>query len=64
MAEKPQKKKTVKGRWNLYQISGNKLERKNKSCPKCGAGTFLAMHKDRLMCGNCGYSEFKSKKLE
>lgn len=59
MAEKSQKKKAVKGRWNLYQVSGNKLERKNKSCPKCGAGTFLAMHKDRLTCGNCGYMEKK-----
>ena len=22
--------------WKLYQVSGNKLERKNKFCPKCG----------------------------
>ncbi len=60
MAEKV--KKSPKGRWNLYQVSGNKLERKNKSCPKCGAGDFLANHKDRLVCGKCKYSEFMSKK--
>ena len=34
--------------WKLYQSSGDKTERKNKFCPKCGEGTFLANHKDRL----------------
>ena len=42
----------------LYQVSGNKIERKNKSCPKCGPGVFMAKHSDRLYCGNCHYSEF------
>jgi ubiquitin-small subunit ribosomal protein S27Ae len=32
---------------------------KNKSCPKCGPGTFLGEHKDRRTCGKCGYSERK-----
>ena len=32
---------------------------KNKSCPKCGPGTFLANHKDRDACGKCGYTEKK-----
>lgn len=61
MAAKEQAKKKLKGRWNLYQISGNKLERKNKSCPKCGSGTFMAKHSSRLACGNCKYTEFLSK---
>lgn len=43
----------------LYQVSGNKLERKNKFCSKCGSGTFLANHKDRETCGKCGYTNFK-----
>ena len=32
---------------------------KNKSCPKCGPGVFMADHKDRLACGKCGYTEKK-----
>lgn len=50
-------KKPLQG-WKLYQISGNKAERKNKFCPKCGVGTFMAAHKDRLYCGSCKYTEF------
>ncbi|MEK6892076.1 MAG: 30S ribosomal protein S27ae, partial [Nanoarchaeota archaeon] len=33
-----------KGRWNLYEKAGDKVTRKNKSCPKCGSGTFMAKH--------------------
>jgi len=32
---------------------------KNRSCPKCGPGVFLANHKDRLTCGRCGFMEKK-----
>ena len=49
------------GRWNLYEKKGDKLERKNKSCPKCGQGTFMAKHQNRSYCGNCKYTEFSSK---
>lgn len=56
-----EEKKKLKGRWNLYQKSGDKLERKNKSCPKCGQGTFMAKHANRWTCGNCHYVEFISK---
>ena len=55
-------KKSIKGKWNLYQVSGNKIERKNKSCPKCGQGTFMAKHANRWYCGMCHYSEFVSGK--
>ncbi|NQE05843.1 30S ribosomal protein S27ae [ANME-1 cluster archaeon GoMg1] len=42
---------------------GWKLKRKRKTCPRCGAGVFLAEHKDRYACGKCGYTEFiKAKK--
>ena len=45
----------------LYAVEDDKLVRKKKQCPKCGAGVFLAEHKDRSSCGRCGYTEFKSK---
>lgn len=38
---------------------GLKLQRKRKVCPRCGAGVFLAEHKDRYSCGKCGYTEFR-----
>ncbi|MFH1106981.1 MAG: 30S ribosomal protein S27ae [Candidatus Micrarchaeota archaeon] len=30
---------------------------KHRNCPKCGAQSHLAEHKDRLSCGKCGYME-------
>jgi len=54
------KKKPVKAH-KMYETSGG-LKRKNKSCPKCGAGVFMAQHKDRITCGRCGYTEFGKKK--
>jgi ubiquitin-small subunit ribosomal protein S27Ae len=45
----------------MYKISADKLERKRRSCPKCGDGVFLAEHSNRVSCGKCGYTEFKSK---
>jgi len=44
---------------DFYEIENNKLARTRKFCPKCGDGVFLADHKDRMSCGNCGYTEFK-----
>ena len=40
-----------------YKISGDSLT-KDKSCPRCGAGVFLAKHKGRSYCGKCKYTEF------
>ncbi len=31
--------------------------KKGKFCPRDGAPTRLAEHKDRLSCGKCGYME-------
>ena len=45
----------------LYKMEGDRLIRLRKNCPKCGDGIFLAEHKDRLSCGQCGYTEFKGK---
>ena len=60
MAKKKVKNKKPSQRWKKYKVSGNKIERA-KTCPKCGPAMFLAMHKDRLCCGNCHYMEKTSK---
>ncbi len=57
-AKKPQKPVQL---WKLYEAKDSSVSRKNKFCPKCGAGFFLAAHKNRITCGNCGYTEFASK---
>jgi small subunit ribosomal protein S27Ae len=44
---------------SLYKIEGEKITRTKKFCPKCGAGIFMAEHKDRFACGKCGYMEKK-----
>ncbi len=59
------KKKKVKNkvpskRYTKYKIEANRLIR-GKTCPKCGPATFLAIHKDRITCGSCGYCEFTKK---
>jgi len=46
----------------MFKVEGDKIVRLRRACPKCGDGVFLAEHKDRLSCGNCGYTEFKGKK--
>ena len=60
MPKKKKKPKKPNQVWKLY----DKEKRKNKSCPKCGAGVFLAAHKDRVTCGKCGYMEKTSVKEE
>lgn len=46
---------------DAYKVNGDKAERIKPTCPKCGPGTFMATHKDRVSCGKCGYTEFKKK---
>ncbi len=50
----------MKGR-EVFKVEGNKVKRQRRHCPKCGDGVFLAEHKDRVSCGKCGYTEFKTK---
>ena len=45
----------------IFKVEGDKIVRLRRNCPKCGDGVFLAEHKNRLSCGACGYTEFKSK---
>jgi len=61
MAKKPKPKNKVPSKvWTKYKLEEGKIKR-SISCPKCGIGTFLAEHKDRLYCGKCHYTEFKNK---
>lgn len=43
---------------SAYKIDGAKISKIKKECPRCGAGTFMAHHKDRSYCGRCHYTEF------
>ncbi len=56
----PKKKKEGSKLWTLYE-SGSV---KRKSCPKCGAGVFMAQHKNRTVCGKCAYVEVIAAKKE
>ena len=60
MADK--KKKSYKSK--IYEIKDGKVTRKNKSCPKCGTGFYMAAHKDRATCGKCKYTEFMKKEAK
>lgn len=53
-----QKAKHNSKRYQLYEVAGNSVKRKNKFCPKCGIGIFMANHKERATCGKCGFTEF------
>ncbi|MEM5797896.1 MAG: 30S ribosomal protein S27ae [Candidatus Aenigmatarchaeota archaeon] len=59
-------KKTRKGRkheaskiYKIYKIEAGKIKRERRTCPRCGAGVFLAEHKGRLYCGRCAYTEIE-----
>ena len=49
----------MKGR-EVFKVEGGKITRLRRHCPKCGDGVFLAEHKNRISCGKCGQTEFKS----
>jgi small subunit ribosomal protein S27Ae len=59
--EVKKKKKKTRGLSSYYKIEGGALQRKLKTCPRCGPGVFLAEHYDRFACGKCGYAEFRRK---
>ncbi len=58
---KEKKKSPSSKKWEKYDTSGEKVDRKNKNCPKCGDGVFMARHHDRDTCGKCSYTEFRKK---
>ena len=61
MPKNTAKERPTSKKWKNYEIKGDSIERKNKSCPRCGPGVFLAKHKDRFSCGKCGYAEIAKK---
>ncbi|MBI4170520.1 MAG: 30S ribosomal protein S27ae [Candidatus Aenigmarchaeota archaeon] len=62
--ERPRSKKkhTKVQVWKLYSVQGGKAERKGEYCPRCGAGTFLAVYKNRKYCGKCGWAQVQEMK--
>jgi len=61
MAKKEAAKKKECSKIDAYKVEGDKVTRTKPVCPKCGAGVFMAVHKDRVSCGRCGYTEFNKK---
>jgi len=53
----------MKGR-EIFKVEDGKIVRLRRHCPRCGEGVFMAEHKDRVSCGKCGYTEFKTTKKE
>ncbi len=47
-----------------YSVEGDSLVKKYNECPQCGTGFFMAKHKNRETCGNCGHTEFQDKKAK
>lgn len=47
--------------WQYYEVNGETVKRKRKNCPRCGPGTMLSEHKNRVYCGRCGYTEITKK---
>jgi len=46
----------------FYQINDDgTIKRKNRFCPRCGPGIFMADMYNRYVCGTCGFTEFKKK---
>lgn len=56
--KKPHVNKPTSKKYSHYRISGDKVTKDRKNCPRCGPGTFLADHKGRSYCGSCHYTEF------
>ena len=53
------KQKSGKKIYTYYTITGDKLNRKLKKCPRCGS--FMGLHKGqrlRFTCGSCSYTEY------
>jgi small subunit ribosomal protein S27Ae len=57
--KKKRKPKVSPQVYKFYKVQGDSLKRLKQDCPRCGKGRFLAEHKNRLSCGNCGYTSFK-----
>ena len=61
--KKPRKNKPTSKKYKFYKIEGDRVTRE-RNCPRCGPGVFLAKAQNRLHCGKCHYTEFLEKKKE
>jgi small subunit ribosomal protein S27Ae len=59
--KRPKKKHEKKKKGEYYTLKEERIEKRKPFCPRCGAGVFMAEHKNRLSCGRCGFTEWKSK---
>lgn len=58
---KDAKPKKATSKKDAYKVEGDKVVRTKPTCPKYGPDVYMATHKDRVSCGNCGYTEFNKK---
>ena len=61
--KKPHKNKPASKKYKHYKVEGDEVKR-DKYCPRCGPGTFLAKHKARVYCGKCHYTEFMKEEAK
>jgi ubiquitin-small subunit ribosomal protein S27Ae len=59
--KKKHKNKPISKKYSKYKIEGDKIVSKERSCPRCGPGIFLAKGKGRLYCGRCHFTEFEKR---
>lgn len=51
-------------KYKKYTIEGDKIVKKERSCPRCGPGIFLSVGQGRAYCGRCHFTEFAKKEVE
>ncbi|MBI5884923.1 30S ribosomal protein S27ae [archaeon] len=61
--KRPPKKRRKMKKSAYYEAKGDSIARKRVACPKCGAGIFMAEHKNRQACGKCGFTQWKKEGL-
>jgi len=58
-AKRNRKNKPTSKKYKFYSMDGEVIKRE-KICPRCGPGIFLAKTNNRLYCGKCHYTEFNT----
>lgn len=53
------KKNPSSQKWKKYKVEGEEVKR-GKTCPRCGPGVFLMETNNRIYCGKCHWTEFKT----
>jgi len=62
--KKKTKNKPTSKKYTKYKVEGDKISKKERSCPRCGPGIFLSIGKGRAYCGKCHFTEFDKKEIE